>query len=105
MEVGMTIDVLRAGLRIEEIEIDLRHRATGSDLGAQLHRASNCATSPARWRPAASFTPGSRISRTPAASPDCSSDSEVSRHESMTATKPKHRSGNPAKAAQPRLPT
>lgn len=39
VEVGMTIDVLRAGLRVEEIEIDLRHRATGSDLGAQLHRA------------------------------------------------------------------
>ncbi|GAA3636491.1 glycosyltransferase family 2 protein [Microlunatus ginsengisoli] len=39
VEVGMTIDVLRAGLRVEEIEIDLRHRATGTDLGAQLHRA------------------------------------------------------------------
>jgi hypothetical protein len=39
MEVGMTIDVLRAGLRVREIDIDLRHRATGSDLSAQLHRA------------------------------------------------------------------
>ena len=39
MEVGMTIDVLRAGLRVQEIDIDLQHRATGSDLGAQLHRA------------------------------------------------------------------
>ena len=39
MEVGMTVDVLRAGLRIEEIEIDLRHRATGTDLSSQLHRA------------------------------------------------------------------
>lgn len=39
VEVGMTIDVLRAGLRVEEIEVDLRHRATGTDLGAQLHRA------------------------------------------------------------------
>jgi hypothetical protein len=27
-------------LKISEIEIDLRHRATGSDLGAQLHRAA-----------------------------------------------------------------
>ena len=27
----MTIDVLRAGLKVEEIEIELRHRATGSD--------------------------------------------------------------------------
>jgi hypothetical protein len=40
LEVGMTIDVLRAGLKISEIEIDLRHRATGTDLGAQLHRAA-----------------------------------------------------------------
>jgi hypothetical protein len=36
----MTIDALRAGLRVSEIEIDLRHRATGTDLGAQLHRAA-----------------------------------------------------------------
>lgn len=40
MEVGMTIDALRAGLRVSEIEIELRHRATGTDLGAQLHRAA-----------------------------------------------------------------
>jgi len=39
VEVGMTIDILRAGLRVREIEIDLRHRATGSDLAAQVHRA------------------------------------------------------------------
>ena len=39
VEVGMTIDVLRAGLTVEEIDIDLAHRATGTDLGAQLHRA------------------------------------------------------------------
>jgi glucosyl-3-phosphoglycerate synthase len=38
-EVGMTIDILRAGLTIEEIDIDLRHRATGSNLAGQLHRA------------------------------------------------------------------
>ena len=40
MEVGMTIDVLRAGLQVVEVEIDLHHRATGTDLGAQLHRAA-----------------------------------------------------------------
>jgi glucosyl-3-phosphoglycerate synthase len=39
MEVGMTIDILRAGLKIEEIEIELQHRATGTNLAAQLHRA------------------------------------------------------------------
>jgi glucosyl-3-phosphoglycerate synthase len=40
LEVGMTIDVLRAGLTVVEIEIELRHRATGTDVGAQLHRAA-----------------------------------------------------------------
>jgi glucosyl-3-phosphoglycerate synthase len=40
LEVGMTIDVLRAGLRVVEIEVELQHRATGSDIGAQLHRAA-----------------------------------------------------------------
>ena len=30
---------LPAGLKITEVEIDLRHRATGTDLGGQLHRA------------------------------------------------------------------
>lgn len=39
MEVGMTIDILRAGLKVEEVEIELRHRATGRDLAGQLHRA------------------------------------------------------------------
>jgi glucosyl-3-phosphoglycerate synthase len=39
VEVGMTVDILRAGLRVEEVEVDLRHRATGTDLSAQLHRA------------------------------------------------------------------
>ena len=39
MEVGMTVDVLRAGLRVREVEIELRHRATGRDLAGQLHRA------------------------------------------------------------------
>jgi glucosyl-3-phosphoglycerate synthase len=39
MEVGMTIDILRAGLKVEEIEIELRHRATGHDFAGQLHRA------------------------------------------------------------------
>lgn len=39
VEVGMTIDVVRAGLTVQEIEVDLRHRATGNDLAGQLHRA------------------------------------------------------------------
>lgn len=39
VEVGMTIDILRAGLRIQEIDVDLFHRASGTDLAGQLHRA------------------------------------------------------------------
>lgn len=38
VEVGMTIDLLRAGFRVVEVPVDLRHRVTGTDLRAQLHR-------------------------------------------------------------------
>ncbi|MGO9487780.1 MAG: glycosyltransferase [Solirubrobacteraceae bacterium] len=38
MEVGMTIDAVRAGRRVVEIELDLDHRATGRTLGGFLHR-------------------------------------------------------------------
>jgi hypothetical protein len=38
MEIGMTIDAVRAGLRVVEIELDLTHRATGRTLGGFLHR-------------------------------------------------------------------
>lgn len=56
VEVGMTVDILRAGLRIEEIDIDLRHRATGHDLAGQLHRARQLrdvtrALAARGWRP------------------------------------------------------
>ncbi len=37
-EVGGTIAALRAGLRVEEIELPLRHRATGRDAAGFLHR-------------------------------------------------------------------
>ena len=40
MEVGMTIDILRAGLRVEEIEIELPYADAGRDLAGQLHRAA-----------------------------------------------------------------
>jgi glycosyltransferase involved in cell wall biosynthesis len=39
MEVGMTIDAVRAGYRVGEYELDLTHRATGRDLAGFLHRA------------------------------------------------------------------
>ncbi|HUZ52448.1 MAG TPA: glycosyltransferase [Streptosporangiaceae bacterium] len=37
-ETGLTIDLLRKGMRIVEVEVPLAHRATGRDLGSQLHR-------------------------------------------------------------------
>jgi hypothetical protein len=39
VEVGLTVDVLLAGLRVEEVPCELHHRVTGSDWHAQLHRA------------------------------------------------------------------
>ncbi len=38
-ETGLTIDLLRQGLRVVEVEVPLAHRATGGDWRAQLHRA------------------------------------------------------------------
>jgi len=39
MELGMTIDAVRAGHRVSEIELDLEHRATGRTLAGFAHRA------------------------------------------------------------------
>jgi glycosyltransferase involved in cell wall biosynthesis len=39
VETALTIDLLRQGLRIAEVEVELAHRATGTGLRAQLHRA------------------------------------------------------------------
>ena len=39
VETGLTIDVLRRGLRITEVEVPLAHRATGQDWRSQVHRA------------------------------------------------------------------
>jgi len=38
MEMGMTVDAVRAGYRVSEYELDLSHRATGRSLGGFLHR-------------------------------------------------------------------
>ena len=38
MEIGITIDVVRAGLRVQELELDLEHRATGKTWGGFVHR-------------------------------------------------------------------
>ncbi len=38
-ETGLTIDLLRRGLRVTEVQVEMAHRATGTGLRAQLHRA------------------------------------------------------------------
>ena len=38
-ETRMTIDALRAGLTVEEVDVDLEHRPTGRDFAGFLHRA------------------------------------------------------------------
>jgi glycosyltransferase involved in cell wall biosynthesis len=40
VEVGLSIDLLRKGLRVVEVPCDLHHRVTGRDLRSQLHRAA-----------------------------------------------------------------
>ncbi len=40
MEVGMTVDAVRAGYRLGEYELDLEHRATGRSLSGFLHRGA-----------------------------------------------------------------
>lgn len=43
VETALTIDLLRQGLRVTEVEVDLAHRATGTGMRAQLHRAHQLA--------------------------------------------------------------
>lgn len=43
IETALTIDLMRKNMRITEVEVDLAHRATGTDLRAQLHRARQLA--------------------------------------------------------------
>jgi glycosyltransferase involved in cell wall biosynthesis len=40
MEIGMTVDVLRAGFRLREYELDLEHRATARTLSGFVHRGT-----------------------------------------------------------------
>jgi len=42
-ETGLTIDLLRLGMRVAEVEVPLAHRATGGDWRSQLHRARQLA--------------------------------------------------------------
>ena len=45
MELGMTVDAVRAGYRVSEYELDLSHRATGRSFRGFLHRGRSCSTS------------------------------------------------------------
>jgi len=38
-ETALTIDLLRRGMRVREVQVPLAHRATGTDWRAQVHRA------------------------------------------------------------------
>jgi Glycosyl transferase family 2 len=39
VETGLTIDLLRQGMRVVEVEVPMAHRPTGNDWAAQVHRA------------------------------------------------------------------
>ncbi|GII56191.1 hypothetical protein Pth03_45800 [Planotetraspora thailandica] len=39
VETGMTVDLLGKGFRVVEVEVEMAHRATGTDWRAQMHRA------------------------------------------------------------------
>lgn len=39
VETALTIDLIRKGFKVTEVEVPLAHRATGGDLRGQLHRA------------------------------------------------------------------
>jgi hypothetical protein len=43
VETALTIDLVRKNLRVREVEVPLAHRATGTDLRSQLHRARQLA--------------------------------------------------------------
>lgn len=49
MEIGMTIDAVRAGFRVAEVELPLAHRATGKTLRGFLHRGRQLADFTAVW--------------------------------------------------------
>jgi len=50
MELGMTVDAVRAGYRVAEYELDLSHRATGRSFAGFLHRGKQLADFVAAYR-------------------------------------------------------
>ena len=57
----MTIDALRAGLDVREIELDLRHRATGRDAAGFAHRGRQLVEAVAAAGPLALNHRGNRL--------------------------------------------
>ncbi len=49
MEIGMTIDAVRAGFRVSEVELPLAHRATGRTLRGFVHRGRQLLDFVAVW--------------------------------------------------------
>jgi len=49
MEIGMTVDAVRAGHRVCEVELELEHRATGRTLGGFVHRGRQLRDFAAVW--------------------------------------------------------
>jgi glycosyltransferase involved in cell wall biosynthesis len=76
VEVAMTMDALRAGLRVVEIEVDLHHNPTGKDLAGILHRARQARaiarelTRRRTWRSGPNGRPAARVDQVPAARAD-----------------------------------
>jgi hypothetical protein len=60
-EVRMTIDAVLAGLDVREIELDLRHRPTGRDVGGFVHRGRQLAETLAGAGPLARNHRGNRL--------------------------------------------
>jgi glycosyltransferase involved in cell wall biosynthesis len=50
MEVGMTVDAVRAGYHVAEVELDLEHRATGRTLSGFVHRGKQLRDFARAWR-------------------------------------------------------
>lgn len=61
VETRMTIDAVRAGLRVVEVELDLAHRATGRDLRGFAHRGRQLAELTAACGPLAVNYRGLRL--------------------------------------------
>jgi glycosyltransferase involved in cell wall biosynthesis len=50
MEIGMTVDAVRAGYRVCEVELELEHRATGRTLSGFVHRGRQLRDFTRVWR-------------------------------------------------------